>query len=98
MPGHGHGSAIPAGLRRHVGSKAFEADLLTVKGAEDRIESGHVLFRAQELAVEAWSADLRRFVTGGPTQSLHSVLASLARAGDTVLERITFSPGHRRMS
>ncbi len=85
VPGHGHGSTIPGRLRRLVGAKAFKADLLTVKGVEDRTESTHALFRAQELAAEAWGADLCRFVTGGSTQSLHSVLASLARAGDTVL-------------
>jgi arginine/lysine/ornithine decarboxylase len=85
VPGHGHGSAIPGRLRRLVGKKAFKADLLTVKGIEDRTESEHVLFRAQELAADAWGADLCRLVTGGSTQSLHSVLAAIARAGDTVL-------------
>ncbi len=85
VPGHGHGAAIPGKLRRLVGAKAFKADLLTEKGVEDRTESKHAIFRAQELAAAAWSAELCRFVTGGSTQSLHSVLASLARAGDTVL-------------
>ena len=85
IPGHGHGSIIPSGLRRLVGAKAFKADLVTTKGVEDRTESEHTLFRAQELAVDAWGADLCRLVTGGSTQSLHTVMAAVARAGDTVL-------------
>lgn len=84
-PGHKNGAAIPHGLRRFTGVKAFKADLLTVKGVEDRTESALALFRAQELAAQAWGADLCRFVTGGSTQSLHSVMASVARPGDTIL-------------
>ena len=84
-PGHGRGAAMPRGLRALVGVKAFKADLLTVKGVEDRTEGDHALNRAHELAAAAWGADLCRFVTGGSTQSLHTALAAVARPGDTVL-------------
>jgi arginine/lysine/ornithine decarboxylase len=84
-PGHGHGSAMPRGLRSLVGSRAFKADLLTLKGLDDRVESKMALVRAQDLAADAWGADLCRLVTGGSTQSLHTVLAAVAKAGDTIL-------------
>ena len=84
-PGHGRGAAMPRGMRALVGRGAFKADLLTVKGVEDRTEGDHALNRAHELAAAAWGADLCRFVTGGTTQSLHTALAAVARPGDTVL-------------
>ncbi|WP_375429364.1 aminotransferase class I/II-fold pyridoxal phosphate-dependent enzyme [uncultured Sphingomonas sp.] len=84
-PGHSAGAAIPRGLRALVGAKAFKADLLTVKGVEDRTESDHALNRAHELAAAAWGADMCRFITGGSTQILHTALAAVARAGETVL-------------
>ena len=84
-PGHGRGAAMPRGMRALTGRGAFKADLLTVKGVEDRTEGDHALNRAHELAAAAWGADLCRFVTGGSTQSLHTALAAVARAGDTVL-------------
>lgn len=84
-PGHGHGSVIPRGMRRLVGAKSYKSDLLTTKGIDDRMESGGALARAEALAADAWGADLCRFVTGGSTQSVHAVLAAVARAGDTVL-------------
>ena len=84
-PGHRAGAAIPRRLRALVGARAFKADLLTVKGVEDRTEGDHALNRAHELAAAAWGADMCRFVSGGSTQSLHTALAAVARSGDTVL-------------
>lgn len=84
-PGHHRGTAIPTGLRQLLGARVFRADVLTPKGLDDRTEGGLVLQRAHELAAEAWGADFCRFVTGGSTQSLHTALAAVARAGDTVL-------------
>lgn len=84
-PGHGHGAFIPRRVRPLTGAKAFKADLLTLKGVEDRTESQLALFRAQELAADAWGAEFARLATGGSTQGLHTVLAAVARSGDTVL-------------
>ncbi len=84
-PGHGRGAAMPAGMKALVGRRAFQADVLTPKGADDRTESRLVLQRAHEIAAEAWGADICRYATGGSTQSLHTLLAAVARPGDTVL-------------
>ena len=84
-PGHHQGATIPRDLRRLLGRQVFAADVITPKGLDDRTESAHVLQRAHELAAEAWQADFCRFVTGGSTQSLHTALAAVARAGDTIL-------------
>jgi len=84
-PGHSSGEAMPTGMRRLLGKRVFQADLLTPKGLDDRTEGKLALQRAHELAAEAWRADFCRFVTGGSTQSLHTAFAAVARAGDTIL-------------
>lgn len=84
-PGHNLGRGAARDVRRLLGSRVFEADVITPKGLDDRTESSHVVQRAHEIAAEAWNADFCRFVTGGSTLSLHMALAAVARAGDTVL-------------
>lgn len=84
-PGHHRGAAMPSDMRRLLGRRVFEADVVTPKGLDDRTEGGLVVQRAHELAAQAWGADFCRFVTGGSTQSLHTALAAVARPGDTVL-------------
>ena len=84
-PGHHQGAAVPREVRRLLGRRVYEADVITPKGLDDRTEGGHVLQRAHEIAAQAWQADFCRFVTGGSTQSLHTALAAVAGPGDTVL-------------
>lgn len=84
-PGHNQGAVIPSGLRTLLGKRAFRADVLTPKGLDDRTEGTLALQRAHEIAAEAWNADFCRFVTGGSTQSLHTVMAAVAGPGDTIL-------------
>ena len=83
--GHGAGHAATADVVRLLGRRVFKADVLTPKGLDDRVEHGQVLQRAHPLAAEAWGSDLCRFSTGGSTQSLHTVLAAVAKPGETVL-------------
>ena len=84
-PAHHQGAAMPRGMRRLLGKRVFKADVMTPKGLDDRTEGAQALQRAHEIAAEAWNADFCRFVTGGSTQSLHTVLAAVAAPGDTVL-------------
>jgi arginine decarboxylase len=84
-PGHNQGTSIPTGLRSLVGKRAFRADVLTPKGLDDRTEGALALQRAHEIAAEAWNADFCRFVTGGSTQSLHTIMATVAGPGQTIL-------------
>ncbi len=84
-PGHGMGRAATPDVIRRLGRRAFQADVLTPKGLDDRLERGQVLQRAHALAAKAWGADLCRFSTGGSTQSLHTALSAVARPGETVL-------------
>lgn len=84
-PGHNQGVAIPGGMRALLGKRVFRADVLTPKGLDDRTEGKLALQRAHEIAAEAWNADFCRFVTGGSTQSLHTVMAAVAGPGDTLL-------------
>lgn len=84
-PGHNLGRGAARDVKKLLGRRVFEADVITPKGLDDRTEGGHVVQRAHEIAAEAWNADFCRFVTGGSTLSLHMALAAVARAGDTVL-------------
>lgn len=84
-PGHNQGAAIPTGVKALLGRRLFRADVLTPKGLDDRTEGKLALQRAHEIAAEAWGADFCRFVTGGSTQSLHTVIAAVAAPGDTIL-------------
>lgn len=84
-PGHGSGRAVSSAARRRLGMAAFRADLLSPKGLDDRVESRQALQRAHELAAQAWGADLARFATGGTTESLHVLLAAVARPGESVI-------------
>lgn len=84
-PGHNQGRGAPRGTRALLGRRAFQADVMTPKGLDDRTEGLLAVQRAHEIAAEAWGADLARFVTGGSTQSLHTVLSAVAKPGDTVL-------------
>ena len=84
-PGHGAGRAVTRDVLKLVGRRAFEADVLTPKGLDDRTERGQVVQDAHALAAAAWGADLCRFSTGGSTQSLHTALAAVARPGETVI-------------
>ncbi|MEG8042461.1 aminotransferase class V-fold PLP-dependent enzyme [Sphingomonas sp. LR59] len=84
-PGHNQGAAIPGGMKALLGKRVFQADVLTPKGLDDRTEGKLALQRAHEIAAEAWNADFCRFATGGSTQSLHTVMASVAGPGDTIL-------------
>lgn len=84
-PAHHQGRAMPGDMRRLLGRRVFRADVLTPKGLDDRSEGAHVLQRAHEIAAEAWNADFCRFVTGGSTQSLHTILSAVAGPGETVL-------------
>ena len=84
-PGHGMGRGATADILRLLGRGAFQSDVLTPRGLDDRKERGQVLQRAHALAARAWGADLCRFSTGGSTQSLHTALTAVARPGETVL-------------
>ncbi len=84
-PGHSAGKAIPGNMRRLLGKRVFQADVLTPKGLDDRTEGLLALQRAHEIAAEAWDADFCRFATGGSTQSLHTIMAAVARPGDRIL-------------
>ena len=84
-PGHHEGAAIAKDVRRLLGKRVFEADVITPKGLDDRTERDHVVQRAHEIAAAAWQADFCRFVTAGSTQSLHMALSAVAAPGDTVL-------------
>lgn len=84
-PGHGSGRAAPPAVRKLLGMAAFAADVLTPKGADDRTEGRQAVQSAHRLAAGAWGADLARYATGGSTQSLHVLLASVAGPGETVV-------------
>ena len=84
-PGHNMGQGAGDDVLALLGKRAFEADVLTPKGLDDRSESAQVLQRAWALAAEAWGGDLCRFVIGGSTQALQVAISALAGPGEPVL-------------
>ena len=79
------GQGIDSDVEALLGKRAFEADVLTPKGLDDRSESAQVMQRAWALAAEAWGGDLCRFVIGGSTQALQVAISALAAPGEPVL-------------
>lgn len=84
-PGHNMGQGVDDDIRALLGQRAFEADVLTPKGLDDRSESAQVMQRAWALAAEAWGGDLCRFGIGGSTQALQIAISALAGPGEPVL-------------
>ena len=84
-PGHASGRAAPPAVRKLLGMAAFAADVLTPKGLDDRAEGRQAVQIAHKLAAAAWGADVARYATAGSTQSLHVLLAAVARPGETVV-------------
>lgn len=84
-PGHHAGKGATHDITKLIGSKVFTADVLVLKGVDDRRESKRVRKRAEQLAAEAWGADLCFFSSNGSTLSGQAALLACAGPGDTVL-------------
>ncbi len=84
-PGHHSGKGATHDVTKLIGKKVFAADVLTLKGVDDRRESKRVRQSAEQLAAEAWGADTCYFSSNGSTLSGQAAILACAGPGDTVL-------------
>src|ERR1700712_2795199 len=68
-PGHHAGKGATRDVTKLIGSKVFAADVLTLKGVDDRRETKQVRQTAEQLAAEAWGAESCFFSANGSTLS-----------------------------
>lgn len=69
-PGHKQGRGIDDRTAAVLGRELFAADVMTMNGLDDRMQSGGLLQRAQQLMAEAVGADHAFFSTCGSSLSV----------------------------
>jgi arginine decarboxylase len=84
-PGHHAGKGAQGDVTKLIGGKVFKADVLTLKGVDDRRETKQVRQNAEQLAAEAWGADSCYFSSNGSTLSGQAAILACAGPGDKVL-------------
>lgn len=84
-PGHKQGRGTDPRVRTVVGDDVFRSDVLATAGLDDRMSSGGVLERAQELMADAVGADQAFFSTCGSSLSVKSAMLSVAGPHEKLL-------------
>jgi arginine/lysine/ornithine decarboxylase len=84
-PGHHAGKGAQRDVTKLIGGKVFKADVLTLKGVDDRRETKQVRQNAEQLAAEAWGAESCYFSSNGSTLSGQAAILACAGPGDKVL-------------
>lgn len=84
-PGHKQGRGVAPEAREVLGDEVFRADVLAFGGLDDRLRSGRVLERAEELMAEAVHADHTFFSTCGSSLSVKAAMLSAAGPHETLL-------------
>ena len=79
------GKAATRDVTKLIGSQVFAADVLTLKGVDDRLETKQVRQTAEQLAAEAWGAESCFFSSNGSTLSGQAAILACAGPGDKVL-------------
>jgi arginine/lysine/ornithine decarboxylase len=77
-PGHKQGRGIDARTRDTLGSAVFASDVLRTAGLDDRMSSGQVVERAEQLMADAVHADTAFFSTCGSSLSVKSAMLAVA--------------------
>ncbi|WP_439680577.1 aminotransferase class I/II-fold pyridoxal phosphate-dependent enzyme [Embleya sp. MST-111070] len=77
-PGHKQGRGIDAHTMAVLGRAVFGSDVLATSGLDDRMSTGRVLERAQELMAEAVHAEHTFFSTCGSSLSVKSAMLAVA--------------------
>lgn len=84
-PGHHAGKGATRDVTKLIGSKVFAADVLTLKGVDDRRETKQVRQTAEQLAAKVWGANSCFFSSNGSTLSGQAAILACAGPGDKVL-------------
>ena len=84
-PGHHSGKGATRDVTRLIGARVFEADVLTLKGVDDRAERRRVRQTTEQLVAEAWGVDRCYLSSNGSTLSGQAAILACAGPGDTIL-------------
>ncbi|WP_055490728.1 aminotransferase class I/II-fold pyridoxal phosphate-dependent enzyme [Streptomyces sp. TP-A0356] len=77
-PGHKQGRGADPRVKTVLGDAVFRSDVLATSGLDDRMSSGGVLRKAQELMADAVGAEHAFFSTCGSSLSVKSAMLSVA--------------------
>lgn len=84
-PGHKQGRGVDPRVAAVLGGAVFGSDVLATAGLDDRMSSGGVLRRAQELMADAVGAQNAFFSTCGSSLSVKSAMLSVAGPHEKLL-------------
>ncbi|GAB2628559.1 ornithine decarboxylase [Streptomyces capparidis] len=84
-PGHKQARGADPEVRRVLGDAVFYSDVLATSGLDDRLSTGGVLERAQELMADAVHADHTFFSTCGSSLSVKAAMLSVAGPHEKLL-------------
>ncbi|MFF7652138.1 aminotransferase class I/II-fold pyridoxal phosphate-dependent enzyme [Streptomyces sp. NPDC007983] len=84
-PGHKQGRGADPEARKVLGDEVFRADVLAFGGLDDRLQSGGVLQRAEQLMADAVHAEHTFFSTCGSSLSVKAAMLSVAGPHETLL-------------
>src|SRR4051794_36401240 len=73
-PGHKQGRGIDERVAAVLGRDLFAADVMTMNGLDDRLQTGGILQRAQELMADAVGAGHAFFSTCGSSLSIKTAM------------------------
>lgn len=77
-PGHKQGRGADPRAVEVLGEGVFRSDVLAAAGLDDRLSSGQIIQRAQELMADAVGADRTFFSTCGSSLSIKSAMLAVA--------------------
>jgi arginine/lysine/ornithine decarboxylase len=84
-PGHKQGRGIDDRVAAVLGRDLFAADVMTMNGLDDRLQTNGILQRAQRLMAEAVGAEHAFFSTCGSSLSVKSAMIAIAGPGEKLL-------------
>jgi arginine decarboxylase len=84
-PGHKLGKGAPAAMVEAFGLPLLQVDVAMAGGIEDTRETTHLRHAAEELAAQAYGADVCHFLVNGSTSGVQSLVMALAGPGDTLI-------------
>src|SRR5947209_15736612 len=84
-PGHKLGRGTDDEMRGVLGEATFAGDIPELGGMDDRHMSKGVLTKAEDLAAKAFGSDQTMFSVNGSSLSAHTMLLTVASAGEKVI-------------
>ena len=84
VPGHKRGRGNPE-LVQLLGEKCVSLDVNSMKPLDNLCHPVSVIREAEELAAEAFDADMAYLMVGGTTSAVQSMILSVCRAGDKII-------------